>query len=108
LRGPAVAMAVDLDDQPAVRPVRVDLLALDVGVRQRPRVIDEPQEAELGAALGTLLAALVAGDRVLERAQVAAPVRPRDRGAGRVEAESLAPRRLADHAEDLVRVRRVG
>jgi len=73
-----VPLAVDLDHQPAVRPVKVDLDVLDVDVHAwlgHARLLEHRVEADLVAAQRARAAVEVVGDRALEHAEVVAPVR---------------------------------
>src|SRR3954447_26024790 len=82
---PSVPRAVDLDDEPLVRPVEVDLDAEQRRVHPRlgGRFGQTSEKPVFETALGALAAFSVQGDRPLEHAQLAAAGRARHGIAGR-------------------------
>ena len=101
---PGVSRPVDLDHQPLLGPVAIDLPAADPRVRERLReALDHPAIGPLIAALGPGAARGVQRQCGLEHVQVVPSRGDRHRVACRELAEHPVERALVDHVRQLVR-----
>ncbi len=102
-----VTRTVDLDSDAAIRPVEVDLEAVQGGVDERLGK-PEPQERVLRAAARPRAARTVKRDRLLEDREVVATDGARDRVADGGLDEAASERGFVDDVGELVRSQHVG
>ena len=95
--------AVELDREPQVRPVAVDLVAVQRRVHDRlgkPTAFERGEEFELAAAPGAGAAREVHRDRLIEASEVAAAVRALARLVDGGEIEQVMELGLVDHVRE--------